>query len=225
LFDVFDPVTQRCRRCKYPDVPAVKRETACVVSPPEVRKVLEYLKSPDLYSPTEIQQKAASLIPPREGIYGWYFDTLPGATPADGCVNIVEPETMRTWTLLYVGSSENLYRRIATIHLVGKEKVLSTLRESLGAMLRTELRLQAHPRHDTYWFGEKGEQRLDRWLKKHAQVAWITARASEAVEDELIKGLVLPLNRRGNKTHPFYERLGELRKACRLEAQGMIGPD
>ncbi len=52
-------------------------------------------------------------------------------------------------------------------------------------------------------------------MAEHARVCWLTDPTPWAVEDTLIARLDLPLNLRGNETHPFHTALSAARARMR----------
>jgi len=56
-------------------------------------------------------------------------------------------------------------------------------------------------------------------MAEHARVCWLTDATPWVVEDDLIAGLDLPLNLRGNEQHPFYDTLSAARASARRAAQ------
>jgi hypothetical protein len=99
----------------------------------------------------------------------------------------------------------------------------STLRRSLGALLKDELKLTAQPRGPgsseqnlrCYRFDDPGEQRLTDWMRRHLRIAVAThpAPAPEQVEAELIALAQPPLNLTG-WPNPHAKELKALRKSC-----------
>ena len=154
------------------------------------------------------------LPPPHSGVYAWYFDRAPrGEVPLADC------HAVGGWTLLYVGisparanSKQNLRKRLRQ-HFRGNARG-STLRKTLGCLLQEELLLE-YRRISTASarFTSEGEARLSQWMADHARVAWATTPEPWIVEDQLIQRMSLPLNMKGNETHPFYRRLAAMRKA------------
>src|SRR5438270_125518 len=73
---------------------------------------------------------------------------------------------------IYIGMSENLAQRQFDSHFDSAQTGWSTVRRSIGAMLKEELRLTARPRGHggsardctTYRFEGDGEERLSKWM-------------------------------------------------------------
>lgn len=127
--------------------------------------------------------------------------------------------------LLYVGiapsrpQSSNTLRKRIKYHLRGNADG-STLRLSLGCLLADELgielcRLGSSGRKT---FGPD-EAVLSAWMAENAFVTWTEHPEPWHLEDELIRGLSLPLNLRGNERHPFYPQLAAIRKGMKQQAR------
>ncbi len=158
----------------------------------------------------------------------WYFRDIPSRVPTTGCV------THRGLTLLYVGiapraprgngsgpSRQTLRDRIK-MHMRGPAEG-STLRISLGCLLAEDLGLQLRRvgggRRTT--FTAAGERALSAWMERNAFVTWLVSATPWTVEEELIRGLSLPLNLHHNRHHPFRPVLSALRSAAKAEAQAL----
>lgn len=159
-----------------------------------------------------------SAAPSASGIYAWYFDQVPPSVPTDGCHRLGE-----SW-LLYVGispkkpssagkeSKQNLQKRLSN-HYSGNASG-STLRLTLGSLLREELGIELRETRGRWTFGE-GEEVLSAWMAGHARVSWVTDPQPWILEDHLIETLSLPLNLQGNAHHPFQATLSAARRAAR----------
>ena len=177
--------------------------------------VLTHLTQPDrLWSRSECLSHP-SPVPASYGLYGWYFHELPTGVDGSGCVRKLG------CTLLYVGiapsrpvghnglpSTQSLRNRIR-MHYAGNAEG-STLRRSLGVLLRTKLKLQADLTRKSKSFGE-GEARLSDWMERYAYVSWIEHPEPWAIEKQVIERLDLPLNLAHNRAHPFWMNLTEAR--------------
>ena len=168
-----------------------------------------------LYSRQEILSKP-SPIPEISGVYGWFFKDVPPFVLTEGCIR------HQNMTLLYIGispdkknkpqSRQHLKKRI-TNHYAGNAEG-STLRRSLGILLTPEshypLRRVGSGRRMT--FTHNGEQWLDAWMEKNAYVFWVEHETPWELEEDLLSALSLPLNIKGNRSHPFAIELNRLRK-------------
>ncbi len=149
-------------------------------------------------------------------MYAWFLDD-PTATPSlpnQGA----DP--------VYVGISADLARRGDEDHFRTGGSGFSTLRRSLGALLKDELGLTAEPRsrgpseqnYRCYRFDDRGEQRLTDWMRQHLRVAVTEHRDPEQIEVELIALARPPLNLTG-WPNPYARELKTLRKRCADEAR------
>ena len=180
-----------------------------------VESVVSHLTQPDhLWSRSECLSHP-SPVPASCGLYGWYFRELPPRVDGSGCVRRLR------CALLYVGiapsrplgyngrpTTQSLRSRIR-IHYAGNAEG-STLRRSLGVLLRTKLKLQADLTRRSKSFGE-GEARLSDWMERNAYVSWIEYPEPWAIEKQVIEKLDLPLNLAHNRAHPFWMNLTEAR--------------
>ncbi len=188
---------------------------------------------PELLMPARLWSRAEVLgipcpVPRAPGVYAWYFRDIPSRVPTTGCV------THRGLTLLYVGiapraprgngsgpSRQTLRDRIK-MHMRGPAEG-STLRISLGCLLAEDLGLQLRRvgggRRTT--FTAAGERALSAWMERNAFVTWLVSATPWTVEEELIRGLSLPLNLHHNRHHPFRPVLSALRSAAKAEAQAL----
>ena len=165
--------------------------------------------------------------PPVSGVYAWWFSAGPGGAPLDGC------QCRDEWHLLYVGiaprrpaedgrpSRQNLRARLRQ-HLKCNASA-STLRFTLGCLLASELglRLEKGGSASRLSFGP-GERLLSAWMAEHAKVSWLEHPQPWEMEREALAGLSLPLNRDGNRSHPFSAEVGRLRSFQRERARSSL---
>lgn len=154
--------------------------------------------------------------PPAAGVYAYFLGTgasLPRIrNPGGGPV--------------YVGLSSNLAQREFDTHFAEGQTGFSTLRRSIGALLKHDLRLDARPRgrgasetnYRNYRFDDDGEQRLSAWMHDHLRVAVHAVADPKLVEDELIPLARPPLNLKG-WANPEARMIKDLRKVCVDEAR------
>ena len=95
------------------------------------------------------------------------------------------------------------------------------LRKSLGVLLATEsdFLLRRVGSGTRMTFTHLGEQWLDKWMEANAFVCWVQHSAPWELEDELLSGLSLPLNIKGNSDHLFADELSRLRKEADRQAK------
>lgn len=176
-------------------------------------------------SPIKIWHRSGVLsrpspVPAVAGVYGWWFDELPGQMDVAGC---------RHWqgrVLLYTGispkrppanrrqpSKSHLRQRIET-HYAGNAEG-STLRKTLGCLLSERLDIQLRrvgsgTRHTFV----QGERTLSQWMGEHAFVSWVAREQPWQLEDHLISLLDIPLNLQGNARNVFHAELTQARARC-----------
>jgi hypothetical protein len=162
--------------------------------------------------------RASRLKPPSEaGIYAVYLRsgvTL-GSLPAgrEG--------------LIYLGSSSDLRQRDLETHFGDKGSSLSTLRRSLGAILRDDLNLSAIPctpgpsytKLTSYKFDPDGEERLTKWMAENLEVGFCLIDDGYAdLARSLIEELEPILNLR-EWNNPYRRQIKRLRRLFADEAR------
>jgi hypothetical protein len=169
-------------------------------------KFIKPLLHPDrLYTALEVGGRPCP-VPPRPGVYAWYFDEPPPGVDTTACHRVDGQY------LLYVGispkapplngkppSRSTLRQRIRT-HYFGNAAG-STLRRTLGCLLSSKLAIELRRvgSGGRYTFTNPGEQVLDRWMRQHAFVSWVETDAPSELETHLLSsGLSLPFNVDGN---------------------------
>jgi acyl carrier protein len=185
----------------------------------QINEIAKYFVSdPEIWKPADM-----NLLPKEKGIYGWYFDQLPPTIP------VGDYFTTEGYKLLYIGiagedvdSKSNLRERIRTQHLNGNAYG-STLRKSLGSLLRGKLEIQPYKRKDGkgFTFGTSGEKLLTEWMISHARIAWVVDERPWEIESVVFSlyGTHLPLNIDENENNPFKTELENIRKSCRQDAK------
>jgi hypothetical protein len=147
-------------------------------------------------------------------------------TPPDGLPVDDVPKT----GLAYIGKSGNLAEREFGTHFSVGASGFSTLRRSVGALMKGPLELMAIPRgtgtsdtnYRNYRFTEEGEQRLSAWMRDHlevgiAEIPGVYGRA----EEELIAWLEPVLCLKG-WPNPQAPAIKALRAACVVEARRTV---
>ncbi len=126
--------------------------------------------------------------------------------------------------LLYIGKVEKQNKRL---HFAAPHSGSSTLRRSLGALLKDQLDMQVHPRSlgrsnadfANYVFSKDAEKRLSNWMLAHLCYAVVPVEDEvRATEKQAIKELQPPLNLTDWR-NPQRKHLKELRKRCADEAR------
>ena len=179
-----------------------------------------FLETAQLYRISHLRRNK-SVLPRERGVYGLFFDTPPGAAPADGCL---ERDGL---CLLYVGTAGadlgkngHLRNRLGDHHLGGNER-RSTVCQTLAALL-PDLAGQcvAKLERDKLKFhtSAEGAAKVRAWMDEHISVCWTADPDPGKVEKELIARYALPLNLEHNGAHPFALELARLRQSRRSAA-------
>ena len=159
---------------------------------------------------------------PRVGGEGIYAFFLSDPTLLDGIhVDASSP--------IYVGKTESSLD--ARNHFTHRHSGFSTLRRSLGAILKKSLLLKAIPRASghsptnarNYRFSAEDEERLTNWMTSHLSYSFASPEKDvDRIERQLIKDLQPPLNLRGWE-NPHAKQLRALRAVCCEEARTVEG--
>lgn len=164
-------------------------------------------------------------LPAEQGIYAFYIDktTDLGKFGKPG-------------QLIYVGlSAKSLNSRDIETHLESGQTGWSTLRRSIGAILKSKLKLTAQKRDlnpvklraDKYKFDDKGEIKLTKWMMNNLKMGYWSASKplkKEKLMDEEEKLIIklkptLDLDKRTKMLNPLAKDLDELREICRQEVK------
>jgi len=157
-----------------------------------------------------------SRVPSQPGIYIFHLN-------GDASVGSFQLNRDRA---LYVGSSSNLAEREFDNHFNSEQTGFSTLRRSLGAILRIQLDLTVLPRGSgssesnfrNYKFQSDGEKRLTNWMKQYLDFGFCEVHDYDTQERLVIERLQ-PLLNLTNWKNPAAVTIKELRKACADEAR------
>jgi hypothetical protein len=150
------------------------------------------------------------------GIYVFYL-----SSPGELAGVSIEPPG-----LIYLGMTDSSLD--VRNHFNHEHSGFSTLRRTLGALLKTSLALRAIPRGSgpsptsvkNYRFRAADELRLTEWMKTHLTYGFVAvSRDIRAVELALIAELRPPLNLT-DWPNPQRRSLRALRDVCRQEARG-----
>jgi hypothetical protein len=150
------------------------------------------------------------------GVYALFL-SLPGALPLFRLPEL-EP--------LYLGLSADLAQREFDTHFNSKQTGFSTVRRSLGAILKAQLGLTARPRGRStseqnlrcYRFQPEGEERLTQWMIENLEVSVQPEPDYKTVEKDLIRFACPVLNLTG-WDNPYRAEIKALRKRCADEAR------
>jgi hypothetical protein len=176
-------------------------------------------------STTDIRRIAAQLIAARQPAGSVLPPPSPGVYAIFAAPDIILPlEDIAAERPLYVGMTESSLE--VRDHFGRKTSGFSTIRRSLGALLRESLDLSAIPRAPgpsktnavNFRFAEDGESRLSDWMRQSLTWSFVaTSTAPVRLEASLIAMLRPPLNLTG-WPNPQRKYLTALRRACRDEA-------
>ena len=158
-----------------------------------------------------------------QGIYGFFLHS--GSLP----VGVETLAAAKSSVLLYIGKTESSQEdRDVGEHLTDGKTGSSTVRRSLGALLREQLNLKPQPRSATeksakrftnYKFDAAGEGALTVWMKKHlslsfCELADLKIPELRALEKRLIGLAKPPLNIQDNSESPYLADLESARAHC-----------
>jgi hypothetical protein len=154
--------------------------------------------------------------PSASGVYAWFLDDA-RALPS---LPIRGPDP------IYIGLSSDLAVREYDTHFKAGQSGFSTLRRSLGALLKDELHLRAQPRgtgasetnYRNYRFDDDGEAALSRWMREHLRVAVHPCTDPDEIETDLIAAACPPLNLT-KWANPHAVEIKALRRLCVEEAR------
>ena len=134
--------------------------------------------------------------------------------------------------IIYIGmTTKSQQERDASTHFKAGRTGGSTLRRSLGALLRETLSLNAIPRGSSetgkkFKFDEDGENRLSEWMSENLALSYFDYPESKEdileLEKRLIEKLVPILNLDKNPRNPFGEMISKRRSECGEIAQKLI---
>ena len=126
--------------------------------------------------------------------------------------------------LVYIGETRDLKRRN---HFNAKHSGFSTLRRSIGAILKTHLHLAAEPRaggpyetnYRNFRFEGEGEERLTQWMHLNLEYSSYPCDGdTAALERRLIREYEPPLNL-NRWRNPQKAKIQSLRDICKVEAK------
>ncbi len=131
----------------------------------------------------------------------------------------------RPGEVLYVGASHRSAARVFAMHFRSNQTGRSTVRRSLVAILKAELKLMACARgrggskadFANYKFEARGEDRLTGWMKNHLHIGAAKIRDPFDVEPGVI-ALSHPLLNLKGWENPSGREIRALRAVCAVEA-------
>ncbi len=169
--------------------------------------------------------KNISSLPSKQGIFAFFIN---------GCEDL--SIFGKQGQIIYIGmSKKNLSESYFEKHLKAGKTGWSTLRRSIGAILKSKLNLTAQKRDldskklraDKYKYDSIGEDKLTIWMKENLKMGyWITTESlsSEDLNDKKEKVILklrptLDLNKKTKQFNPLAKELDRLRAICRNEVK------
>lgn len=130
--------------------------------------------------------------------------------------------------LLYIGKTESSQRRRdANTHFKSGQTGSSTVRKTLGSLLKEELKLIPIPRNGMdkekgrishFSFEDHGEERLTVWMKEFLSLSFyeydMSKKSIDMLETNIIHTAIPILNLSKNSSNPFKAYISEQRKIC-----------
>jgi len=164
------------------------------------------------------------------------YSTCPGIYAFRLAENIDLGIFGKSGKIIYVGiAKDSLKNRDLNQHFKTGRTGSSTLRRSLGAILKTELTLRAIPRGNendskrfiNYAFECNGDERLTKWMCASLKIGYwedvnfLDYGSLRELEKNLIIEVkpTLDLDKRTKKYNVMSDKLDELRKICREESK------
>ncbi len=137
-------------------------------------------------------------------------------------------KNVRSGDVIYIGKTEDSQSsRDKKTHFQSGKSGSSTVRRTLGALLREQLKLEPIPRSDTeksdkrfvnYAFTPEGEERLTTWMETNLSLSFWEYDGSVSglrkIETEIILSVRPILNLTKNKLNSFKGEIISLRKTC-----------
>jgi hypothetical protein len=164
------------------------------------------------------------------------YPNKPGLYAFSSSKNAKLKEYGKAGQIIYVGKAEDsLKQRDLNTHFKDGRTGSSTLRRSIGAILKAELKAKAFSRNgtlaspniDNYKFDNISEAKLSKWMKDNLLVGyWVyqaerEAETLRAIEEQLIIALkpTLDLDKRTRHFNKYAPALTTLRNKCKEEAR------
>ena len=127
--------------------------------------------------------------------------------------------------IIYLGKTQSSgISRVLQTHFGTGKTGSSTVRRTLGALLRKDLKLIPIPRNNSdqlkgrlfFKFDDSSENKITKWMEKNLLISFFPLKGEDvpSVEKELIKYLKPALNIDGNSAGQFYSYLKNKRKEC-----------
>ncbi|MGJ3236295.1 GIY-YIG nuclease family protein [Marivirga sp.] len=168
-----------------------------------------------------LKENAAPIIKaksfkPSPGVYAFFFK---------GTKFPISNYSPSKTEIIYLGKTQSSgISRVLNTHFGTGKTGSSTVRRTLGALLREELNLIPIPRNNSdkiknrlsFKFDDSSEQKLTEWMEKHLLISFHPLEISDVpkIEKDLINQLKPVLNIEGNSYGQFYIYLKSIRKDC-----------
>ncbi|RJO60958.1 hypothetical protein C4544_04095 [candidate division WS5 bacterium] len=129
--------------------------------------------------------------------------------------------------LIYIGSTDNLSERAQENHFNSDSTGFSTIRRTLGAIMKEDFDLKTIPRspgpsetnYKNYKFIAVGEKLLTDWMRNNLEIGYCPIFEDyEKIEKKMLKFLCPILNLKGCD-NPYKKQIMALRKICSEEAK------
>lgn len=156
-------------------------------------------------------------IPNRSGIYAIYLkegsDIKGYSISVDG--------------FIYIGSTVNLKDRGYENHFNSDSTGFSTLRRTIGAIMKEELGIKAIPRRSgasetnfiNYKFFGNGDNLLTNWMINNLEIGFCPIFEDYEKIEKLLIVLLQPILNLKGWDNPYKRRIMELRNKCAIEAR------
>jgi hypothetical protein len=157
--------------------------------------------------------------PAQSGVYSIYVHDIIA----------LEPFTPEVHGLIYIGSANDLDQRGFETHFTTGKTGRSTLRRSLGALLKEILGLRAIPRSGTgsaanarnFTFDLESEERLSRWMDDNLEAGFCPVESDHETIEESLIAILKPLLNLTGWNNPNRPDIMRLRGVCADEARAM----
>ena len=124
---------------------------------------------------------------------------------------------------VYIGKADDLATRLLRKHLGARTTGSSTLRRTLGALLRVELNLipvargkRKHPRDATnFRFDDESEKRLSNWLRTNLDFGWCVVDGPIDTTERDTIAVAEPILNDDGWDNPFWTTIDDARDQCR----------
>ncbi len=138
-------------------------------------------------------------------------------------------EDSNEYNIVYVGKTKNFSQREYETHFNSGGSGFSTLRRTIGAVLKEEFKLKAIPRSagdsETNWrnykFNFDGEEKITKWMKENLLISVLETNDIDSVETKFIE-FVKPIFNLTGWNNPYAKDIKAKRKICAEEAKKQL---